>query len=252
MKILKYQKKKGNLYTLVTDEGKYDLYDDLIIKYELLLKKEITPLEFKKIIAENNALNAYYASLKALNAHLRTEKELTSILKKKGYQKKEIDYALNTLKKEGYLNHKIYIESYIHDNLNFNLIGEIKILNNLVKLGFKEEEVKPYLAKVDRQIYYDKINKYLIRKLKSNKKSELEFKKKAKNELINKGFKVEDINLYLEPITIEPDPEEIKKIVVRLASKYLKKYDLATTKLKIKANLYQKGYSNIDIDQYIN
>ena len=41
MKILKYKKGKKNEYKIMTDEGEYILYDDIIIKYELLLKKEI-------------------------------------------------------------------------------------------------------------------------------------------------------------------------------------------------------------------
>ena len=41
MKILKYKKIKGNEYKIITDKEEYKLYDDIIIKHELLLKKEI-------------------------------------------------------------------------------------------------------------------------------------------------------------------------------------------------------------------
>ena len=42
MKIKKISKKKGSLYELLLDTGeKINLYDDVILKYELLLKKEI-------------------------------------------------------------------------------------------------------------------------------------------------------------------------------------------------------------------
>ena len=40
MKILKYKKGKRNEYQIITDKGEYVLFDDMIIKYELLLKKE--------------------------------------------------------------------------------------------------------------------------------------------------------------------------------------------------------------------
>ena len=41
MKILKYKKGKRNEYQIITDKGEYVLFDDMIIKYELLLKKEL-------------------------------------------------------------------------------------------------------------------------------------------------------------------------------------------------------------------
>ena len=107
MKILKYKKGKKNEYKIMTDEGEYILYDDIIIKYELLLKKEINKKEWESILKENHLLKAYYEGLKAINTKLRTEKELRTILRKKEFSEKEINYALERLNKDGYLNHKI-------------------------------------------------------------------------------------------------------------------------------------------------
>ncbi len=251
MKILKYKKTKNNEYKITTDKDEFTLYDDIIIKYELLLKKEISTEEFKDILLENNKLKVYYAALKIINTKLKSEKELKETLKKKDYNSNEINYAIDRLNKEGYLNHEIYIEAYIHDMLNLYLVGEQKISNDLLNLGFKENEIRPYLNKIDPNIYKEKINKYINKKLKANKKSELEFKRKTLNELINKGFSKSDILSILDNISIAINDAEIEKIVTKLYYKYTKKYDLNTTKLKIKGYLYQKGYSNIDIDNII-
>lgn len=251
MKIIKYQKIKQNEYKIITDQGEYKLYDDIIIKYELLLKKELSDKEWQKIITENNLLKAYYDAIKVINIRMRTEKELEIILKKKNYTKKEIEYATERLQKEKYINHDAYIEAYIHDMLTLYLVGEKKIKEDLIKLGFTEKEIEPYLLKIDLNIYQEKIKKYIDKKAKTNKKSINEFKRKTLNELLNKGFSKEDILLYLEQINIEESQEEIEKLVNKLYKKYQNKYDLSTTKLKIKQQLYQKGYSNIDIDKYL-
>lgn len=246
MKIIKYQKGKNNEYKIITEEGEYKLYDDIIIKNSLLLKRDITKKEFDKILTENNLLKAYYESLKFISTKLRTEKEVRAMLKKKNYNPKEINYAIERLNKDNYLNHQVYIEAYIHDMLNLYLVGENKIISNLITLGFKEQEILPFLAKIDSSIYQEKINKYVIKKAKVNKKSSLEFKRKTLNELINKGFNKNDIELILNNLTINDNPEEIKKIIAKLKIKYSRKYDENTTKLKIKNYLYQKGYQNID------
>ena len=252
MKILKYKKGKRHEYKIITDKGEYTIFDDVIIKYELLLKKELKEQEWNKILKENQLLQAYYEGLKAINTRLRTTKEIRNILKKKNFQNSEIEYALQRLEKEGYLNHKMYIEAYIHDAINLKTEGENKILEDLEKSGFTYEEIKSELDKVDKDLYDDKIEKYINKKLKGNKKSVHEFKRKIVGELINKGFRKEDIERYLNKIEINDNEEEIKKIITKLYNKYIKKYDLYTTKLKIKNYLYTKGYQNIEIDNYIN
>jgi len=251
MKILKYQKLTNNEYKIITDTHEYRLYDDIIIEYGLLLKKEIDSKDMGTIIKKNNSLKGYYLALKTLSWKMRCEKEIKELLKKKGFFESEINYVLNRLNKEGYLNHETYIEAYIHDALNLNLKGELKIKKELLDLGFKENEINKYLAKVDPEIYHYKIKNYLAKKLKVHKSSALEFKRKVKVDLIKKGFYKEDIENLLQDMKILDNEEELLKIITKLYYKYMKKDDLYTTTLKIKNYLYGKGYHNIDIESYL-
>lgn len=251
MKILKYKKDKQNIYKVTTNKGEYKLYDDIIIKNELLLKKEITDKKWQEIIKENNQLKAYYDAIKSISIKMRTECEIENILKKKEYTEDEINVTIKKLKEGKYINHEVYIEAYIHDHLALYIEGEKKIEKDLLKLGMTKKEISPYLDKIDKSIYQDKIKKYIEKKLKTNKKSKNEFKRKILSELINKGFNQEDINTYLDNIKVEENIDEIKKIINRLYQKYIKKYDHNTTILKIKNNLYQKGYTSIDIEKYL-
>jgi len=251
MKILKYKKDKQNIYKVTTNKGEYKLYDDIIIKNELLLKKEISDKKWQEIIKENNQLKAYYDALKSISIKMRTEREIENILKKKEYTEAEINVTIKKLKEGKYINHEVYIEAYIHDRLALYIEGEKKMEKDLLKLGMTKIEISPHLEKIDKSIYQDKIKKYIEKKLKTNKKSKNEFKRKTMGELINKGFNQEDIISYLDNIEIEENTEEIKKIISKLYQKYIKKYDNNTTMLKIKNNLYQKGYTSIDIEKYL-
>ncbi|MDE5539939.1 MAG: RecX family transcriptional regulator, partial [Bacilli bacterium] len=236
---------------ITTDKGEYKLYDDIIVKHELLLKKEIDEKDFQKIVDENNLFKAYYVGLKAISVKMRCEKEIKDILKKKQYNNKEIDYAIERLSKDGYLKHDVYIEAYVHDMLSLYLVGETKILNDLVKLGFKENEIRPILEKIDIDIYLNKIEKYINKKAKVNRKSVNDFKRKIMADLINKGFNKGDIAIFLDNLEMEENMQEVEKIVAKLYRKYINKYDVNTTKMKIKNYLYQKGYTGIDVDKYI-
>lgn len=251
MKIIKYKKTSGNGYKVVTDKGEYKLYDDVIIKHELLLKKEITEKDWEKALKENSNLASYYACLKAIETRLRTEKELKKILNKKKFSQNEIDYAIKRIKSEGYLNNKVYIEAYIHDKLALDLVGEQKLIKDLEQLGFRTEEILPYIEKIDKDIYIDKIKKYVDKKAKANKKSVNEFKKKTMAELINKGFNKTDIQSYLNVLNLEENIDALEKQVLKLYHKYHQKNDDTTTFLKIKRYLYSKGYTLDDVEEII-
>lgn len=251
MKIEKYKKDKGNIYKVIIDNKEYKLYDDIIIKSELLLKKNITKKELENILKENSLLAAYYDSIKYISIKMRCEKEIVSFLKKKEYDTDTINTTIKHLKKDGYLNSKVYIEAYIHDRLALYTEGEKKIKKDLMHLGFFESEINIYLNKINQNVYIEKIEKYITKKLKSNKKSANEFKRKTTSELITKGFNIDSISSCLDKIEVSENEYEIEKIINRLYNKYINKYDIYTTKNKIKEYLYRKGYQDIDIDDYI-
>lgn len=251
MKIEKYKKDKGNIYKVIIDNKEYKLYDDTIIKSGLLLKKDITKKDMEKILKENALLGAYYDSIKYINIKMRCEKEIANFLKKKEYNTETINTTIEHLKKDGYLSSKVYIEAYIHDRIALYIEGEKKIKKDLIHLGFSENEVELYLNTINQNIYIEKIEKYITKKLKSNKKSANEFKRKTTSELINKGFNIDSISSCLDKIEVSENAYEIEKIINRLYNKYINKYDIYTTKNKIKEHLYRKGYQDIDIDEYI-
>ena len=126
MKVGKYTKLKSNKYSVEIDGISVKLYDDVIVKYELLRIKEINDKLFKEITEYNDKLEAYYKSLKYITKKLRTEKEIYKYLEK-DYDKKTILETIDKLKNSGYLNKELYLKCYISDQVNMNLVGPNKI-----------------------------------------------------------------------------------------------------------------------------
>lgn len=83
MKIEKYSKGSSNKYKVTIDGEDYTLYDDVIIKFGLLLKKEINSKDLDNIVKYNDELDSYYLSIKYITKKLRSEKEIYEYLKKK-------------------------------------------------------------------------------------------------------------------------------------------------------------------------
>ncbi len=189
MEIKNYKKIKNNLYEVNIDEIKVNLYDDIIIKYNLLLKKDIDKKTFDKMIKENDNLSAYYKSLKYINTKLRSEKEIFNYLKRFNFSEADIFSTINKLKKDGYLNNDLYLKSYINDQINLSNNGPYKIKNALKSLGLSEEEIEEHLDAIDKSIWQDKIKK-IIKKRNINTKNN-----KMKNYvyLFNLGYEKEMI-----------------------------------------------------------
>lgn len=244
MKIVSYQKKKTNLYEItLSNNEKISLYDDVILKYELLLKKEIAEKQLKEIIEYNNKIEGYYIALKFLNNKLRTENEIRKKLQY--FSKEAINYTIDRLKEDGYLNNELYIKSYINDEVNLKLIGPNKILFDLKKLGFKEEEILNYLNSLEKDIWLNKINKYLLKKINSNHNlSGIVLKQKLLEDLQHKGFFKEDINMIIAEFDF-PDNNLIReKEYIKLKNKLSKKYSGEELEYRIKISLMKKGFKN--------
>ena len=242
MKIISYKKKTSNLYEIALSVKRVlSLYDDVILKYELLLKKEINEKELNEIIEYNNKIESYMTALKYISSKLRTEKEIRTKLMH--YSKDAINYTIDRLTKEGYLNNDLYIKSYINDEVNLKFIGPNKILFNLKKLGFKNEEILNYLNTFDNEIWLDKINKYVLKKVNSNHNlSGLLLKQKLMQDLVNKGFYKEHINLIINEFDFNDNDSVKEKEYNKLKNKLSKKYSGEELEYRIKIGLMKKGF----------
>lgn len=245
MEILKYKKKKSNIYEVYFNDGScHELYDDVIIKTELFIKKKVTKKDLDKILEYNNSLKAYYKSLKYISAKLRSEKEIETYLLKNDFKNEDIISAIEKLKQEGFLNHDVFIRSYINDAYNFKQDGPLKVKNNLIMLGFDELKIIPFLN-LD---YETKAKKIIDKKLKYNKQSNTMFKIKIKAYLNNLGYPNELFIDYLNDISVDNN-DKIKKDFQLLMKKYEKKYEKEKLYYFIKDKLFKKGYNSEEISE---
>lgn len=250
MEIKKFKKLKNNIYELELDNGSLvKLYDDVIVKYSLLINKKIDSKLLDEITKYNTSLDAYYLSLKYISKKLRCEKEIEKYLTKLEFNKDVIDKTISKLNKDGYLKHDIYIKSYINDIYNFNNYGPDKIIFNLRELGFNLNEIEPYLEDKD---FRSKAIKIIDKKVKANHKlSNYMLKQNISNYLINLGYSKDIFYDYLDNIKINN-----KDILVKEASNYIKKYSKKYQNKEllyfVKDKLYKKGYNSDEIDEVLN
>lgn len=249
MEIVKFKKGKRNIYELEFDNGlKCKLYDDVIVKFNLISNKRLDNKKLDEVLTYNDSLGAYYDSIRKINTKLRSEVELKKYLKEKEYSDEIINETISKLKKDGYINRELYIKSYINDAYKFTPYGPEKIKSELYKFGFNDREIEPLL----NQDYYDKVVKLIDKKFKGSINCSVNmFKQKVNNYLISNGYPKEMFIEYLNNQYFD-DSKELRKDALKLINKYQKKYDNIKLALFIKDKLYKKGYNIDDIGEVIN
>ena len=111
MKVLKYKKVKNKYRVYFDNDIKIDLYDDIILKYNLLLKKEIDNKTFDQLVLDNNKEDIYEKAIKYISIKIRSREEIYNYLKKKEYEKEDIINTISRLEKNNLINDDLYIKT---------------------------------------------------------------------------------------------------------------------------------------------
>lgn len=238
MKITSYKKIKNKTYEItLEDNSKYKINEDIIVKYNLINND----FDINKILEENKIYDIYDKILKYISIKIRSKKEIIKYIEKYKLNNKDIKIIINRLEKNNYINDNYYAKCYIHDKILLTNHGPNKIKKYLINQDIKEEIIDNELILYNDNLQKEKINKYINKEIKNNKKSEYYFKNKILINLINLGFNENIIKEILNNIEID-DKELKQKEEIKIREKLSKKYDGNILEYKIKEKLYQKGF----------
>ena len=244
---IKSIKKKGSEYLIILDDETLKVNEEVLINNNILYSKKLSNKDIKKIKEETVYYENYSKALKMINRKMRSEKEIRKSLK--DISKEEIDKIIDKLKEINLLNNEVYAESYVNDKINLSLDGPYKIKKELELNDIESEYIEKALEKFTQDLIYEKLEKLINKKLKTNKDTEYIFKQKTALYLLNLGYSKEDINSHLENIKI--DNSNLEKEMEKIYNKLKTKYEGYTLKNKLKQKLYLKGFNNDEINNFI-
>ena len=138
MEIVKFKKIGKSKYKIYFENEEITLYEDVILKYDLLLKKKIDLDLLEKVLESNKYYELYNMALNYISIKMRSEKEIREYLLKKDASEEAINDIIEDFYDKNLLNSKLYITSFINDSINLKGIGPLKIKSDLIKNGFDE------------------------------------------------------------------------------------------------------------------
>lgn len=243
MKIISYKKVKNGQYKIVLEDCEITLHEDLILKNNLLISKEITNKKIKELEAENKKYLIYDEALRYLKTRLRSRKEMYNYLEKKEYEKNLIMDVLDMLEKQKYLDDTIYVQAYINDKINLTNDGPYKIIKELQANNIDKKIIDTYIINFKEDLQIEKIQKLIKKKIKANhNKSKRVLKQKIINDLSNLGYSMHLINDNLYLLNDISDEQLKKQEYDKIYAKLSKKYSGQELEYRIKQKMIQKGF----------
>lgn len=188
MEIVKYIKKGNGNYQIIFDNGKkINIQEDVIIKNNLLYKKEIDNDLLLKIIVENEEYEIYNKCVNYIGVRLRSINEIREYMTRKDISLEKQEEVIERLLKNKLLDDSVFARAFIKDKMNFTTMGPYRIELELKKHKIDDKIIKKYINEIDRDMIYDKIDRQINKLIKSNKnKSNL--RNKIYNNLLGLGY----------------------------------------------------------------
>lgn len=251
MEINKIVKLKNNKYKIYIGSEVITTYDNVILENNLLYKKSIDNKLYNKILNDTNYFDIYNKIVKYILKKRRSEREINIYLNKFDINDTDKNKIINKLKDIKLINDIEYCKAYINDKLYLSKEGINKIKNHLLNENISIDIINNELKNIDIKILDERLEKIIIKKIKSNKKySNSILKQKIINEMINLGYDKNKIISILES-NIESDNEILKKEFNKTYNKLKIKFNSYELENKLKQKLIQKGFKLEEINKLL-
>lgn len=245
MNIIKYKKMGNGKYKVELDDGTFLLlYEDVILKYQLLLSKKIDSDLINEINKDNMISDVYFTALSSIKSRMKSINDLREFLLRKEYPSDMVDDAINKLINQGYLNDEMFVKSFINNQIITTSNGPYKIKKELLDKKISSDIIDNNLDLFSDEEQINRIEKIINKKIKTNNsRGGYILRTKLYNDLITLGYASEFINRVLDTISFENDNRIAKKEYEKLKKKYSRKYSGNELERIIKEKLYLKGLS---------
>ena len=253
MQIKSIKKQKNGFYKIIGDEN-IILADDVILKYNILYKKELDNDLVPKLLEENYKYDILNKVIKYISTKIRSRKEINKFLSKYELSMNDQDFIISKLTDLNLLNDIVYAEAYTYDRMNLYHDGPNKIKKDLQLHNISDEIINNEINKIPKDEINSKLTKLICKRINHNTKyAKGELKRKIEHEFINLGYDLSMIDEIFDNKFISLNEDElIEKAYQKLIQKYSKKYNNIKLINVIKQKLYLKGFNIDDINKIIN
>ncbi len=166
MKIKKIKYLKPDTYEITFDDDVLVIPANLIFKYDLLRKKQITTNNYQQLKHDLIYYDELNRVLKYIGYRLRSKSEIAKYIAEFVYQTEIMDYLIA----HQYVNDTKFAQAFVNDKWNFTKDGVNKIRHKLSAYQVADEIIEDALRMIDDEMISEKLTKIINGKIVKNKK----------------------------------------------------------------------------------
>ncbi|MET3683113.1 regulatory protein [Alkalibacillus flavidus] len=259
-KITKQKKHQDRFNIFIERQGEesfaFGVHEDLLVRYALRKGMELTDDDMNDIQKQDAMYRYYTLSINYLSYRMRAKSEIIDYLTKKEASQQDIDYVVERLEREGLLDDHAFAEAFVRSKMNTSSNGPNKLKQELYQKKLSEDQIAHGLSQYTHEAEVDKLVSLIEKKMRSSqKKSFQEQVNQIKQSMMQKGFNRDAIDVAMQSIDTTVDEEAEREAVQyqgeKAWRKHARKHDGFQLEQKVKAALFQKGFSGELVQQFI-
>ncbi|CQR47215.1 Regulatory protein RecX [Paraliobacillus sp. PM-2] len=255
------QKKNNHRFNVFLEQNGKESYafsveEDTLIAEHIHKGMEMDQTVIDTLIKKDNLHKGYSLALQFLSYRMRSSKEMYDYLLKKELDEEQIQVILKRLKEEKWLDDQLFAEAFVRTKVQTTSKGPLLIKKELIEKGVPVQAAETGLMHYSFDQQVEKASKLITKKQsQSNKASFKQQLNKIKQSLLQKGFTQDVITEAIGQSNNNKDEDQEWQAVVyqgeKILRKHQRKWDGFELQHKVKASLYQKGFSFEIIEKFI-
>lgn len=251
------QKKKKDRYSIFLDgDYAFSVEEDVLVRHALTKGKELSKKDIDEITEKDDYQRAYLMAIQFLSYRMRSADEMHAYLQKKEVNPDWIEQIMTSLTEDKYLEDQRFAEMFVRDRIHQTSKGPQVINRELSAKGVNKENREKALAQFEEDLQKEHAFHWLQKERQKTSKDSLKQREdKLRVKMLQKGYSNAIVTAVFQENPPAVDAEKEQDIFIKQADKLHQKHQKKLSgfdlKMKVKAALYQKGFSSEMIDEYI-
>lgn len=251
------QKKKKDRYSIFLDgDYAFSVEEDVLVHHALTKGKELSKKNIDEITEKDDYHRAYLMAIQFLSYRMRSVDEMQAYLRKKEINPNWIEPIMTSLVEDKYLEDQRFAEMFVRDRMHQTSKGPQVINRELLEKGVNKEERETALEQFEDALQKEHAFHWLQKERRKTSKDSLKQREdKLRVKMLQKGYSNAIVTAVFQEnppaVNAEKEQDIFIKQADKLHQKHQKKLSGFDLKMKVKAALYQKGFSSEMIDAYV-
>lgn len=188
MQIQKSNKSRANLY--VDGEFAFGVEMLTVMKLGLKIGQEVSEQKLQEAIFDSEKSVAFEKAMDYLSRSMKTQKQVTDYLYKKGYAPAVVRYVVDKLVDYKYVDDSMYARTYVEQNGKTK--GNRRLQQELQQKGISREQAEEF-ANLPKEVSQQSAAT-LAQKYMKNKPADLKTLQKLQRYLLSRGYDFDTVN----------------------------------------------------------